>query len=700
MLRGVVTSDCWAIGLNRGHSASFKQAGIVGPIPTSDEFVEGVDASFQVSGEGICSFKHAATFMQNYCKEMIVYIRLRSEGVALFEDFERTLIDISSEVPVMVTVECVPSFQSFNGQGIYRPNDIDCYLRTFEKFPIHCLFLTGSDIVENGIEFFQLQGSGGNDYGDNESFIRMERHKCLINQWLFSRSPKALHATPQVGVARSVSNCSSERKGGTTPDPERVGSDDPDVKPKKKKVESKLFPRISHYTSEMSRDGREIVLASGFNNQSTVKEIMKQLRSEFKSRGEVLNIFVPEDNETGGCLGIKQREVLEEVGEVAISLTKWGGVASPLLVSGGSGRSGHITYQMGKNDCWAAALHRAYSALLTLSGSPGRVLTRQGIIDGVDEAYQASGDGIDRLKYAISFMEKYVKEMNIYRRPRGNDASSYEDFESFTLQLLATTPVMVTVECLPSFQSFDGQVATTTEPSEINSDDPEALVKPQKPKRLKKIVDELSNRLDEMTEIVKKLKKNSDLLEEENNNTPKEKVVDHECYFESEDADFKNRRTIFVLGFDCSFPRDEIKRTLIKHFSSCGEVSRVYIPFHCDTGSPMGFAFISMGNPDKALTLNGSYLEGMRLEVTMATKRSEYYGYTNHRGCQRCGIASAKRLAKRFYDRTRIRIPLEIRLDDSEISRTPKYQQDDKKRRKKQKKELQGIIFKTKKFCD
>lgn len=70
------------------------------------------------------------------------------------------------------------------------------------------------------------------------------------------------------------------------------------------------------------------------------------------------------------------------------------------------------------------------------------------------------------------------------------------------------------------------------------------------------------------------------------------------------------------------------------------------------------FAFISMGNPDKALTLNGSYLEGMRLEVTMATKRSEYYGYTNHRGCQRCGIASAKRLAKRFYDRTRIRIPL------------------------------------------
>ncbi|KAL0688682.1 hypothetical protein Bca4012_088359 [Brassica carinata] len=40
---------------------------------------------------------------------------------------------------------------------------------------------------------------------------------------------------------------------------------------------------------------------------------------------------------------------VEEVGEVAISLTKWGGMASPLLVSGGSGRSGHITYQMGRS---------------------------------------------------------------------------------------------------------------------------------------------------------------------------------------------------------------------------------------------------------------------------------------------------------------------------------------------------------------
>lgn len=45
---------------------------------------------------------------------------------------------------------------------------------------MHCLFLTGSDIDENGIEYFQLQETWGKKYGDDEGFIKMERHKCLI----------------------------------------------------------------------------------------------------------------------------------------------------------------------------------------------------------------------------------------------------------------------------------------------------------------------------------------------------------------------------------------------------------------------------------------------------------------------------------------------------------------------------------------
>ncbi|CAH8338569.1 unnamed protein product [Eruca vesicaria subsp. sativa] len=199
------------------------------------------------------------------------------------------------------------------------------------------------------------------------------------------------------------------------------------------------------------------------------------------------------------------------------------------------------------------------------------------------------------------------------------------------------------------------RVVTTPVPSQIVTS--KNHQKDKKLEKQKNIIDELSDRLSEMTEIVKKLKKYTDLPEEENNKTPKEKVVDRECCFESEDADMKNPLTIFVRGFDCSFPRDEIKKTLIKHFSSCGEVSRVFIPFHCQTGSPTGFAFINMRKGhNKALTLNGSYLGGMRLEVTMATKRDEYYGYTNFRGCERCGPASMKRFAERFYHRPRLEL--------------------------------------------
>ncbi|KAJ0233625.1 RNA recognition motif domain-containing protein [Hirschfeldia incana] len=188
------------------------------------------------------------------------------------------------------------------------------------------------------------------------------------------------------------------------------------------------------------------------------------------------------------------------------------------------------------------------------------------------------------------------------------------------------------------------QVATTTEPSEIDSDDP---------KKFEKIIDELSDRVNEMSEIVKKLKKTSDLVEKEKE-TPKKTVV--ECYYESEDAFIKHQKTVFVRGFRCSPPRDDIKSALIKHFSPCGKVSRVSIPFHCKTGSPMGFAFINMiVDYDKALTLNGSYLDGLRLTVTMAVNRSEYYCYTNRKGCERCGIALSTHVKKQrnemFYNR-------------------------------------------------
>lgn len=60
---------------------------------------------------------------------------------------------------------------------------------------------------------------------------------------------------------------------------------------------------------------------------------------------------------------------------------------------------------------------------------------------------------------------------------------------------------------------------------------------------------------------------------------------------------------------------------------------------------------------DKALTLDGSYLDELRLTVTMAVNRSEYYFFTNRKGCERCGIALSthvkKQMCEKFYSRNR-----------------------------------------------
>ncbi|CAA7030953.1 unnamed protein product [Microthlaspi erraticum] len=182
------------------------------------------------------------------------------------------------------------------------------------------------------------------------------------------------------------------------------------------------------------------------------------------------------------------------------------------------------------------------------------------------------------------------------------------------------------------------------------------LKEKHKYKKQKKIIKELTNRVDVLTEAVEKLQKTS--LKEKL--IPDEKVEEKECCFESEDADLKNPLTIFVEGFNCSFPRDEIRNTLIQHFSSCGEVARVFIPFHCTTGSPLGFAFINMiEDPERALKLNGSCLQGQRLLVTMAVNRDESICYKNRKGCKRCRSAVMKRRLKQFHESFRMRIRLD-----------------------------------------
>ncbi|KAM7280310.1 hypothetical protein ACFE04_007444 [Oxalis oulophora] len=80
--------------------------------------------------------------------------------------------------------------------------------------------------------------------------------------------------------------------------------------------------------------------------------------------------------------------------------------------------------------------------------------------------------------------------------------------------------------------------------------------------------------------------------------------------------------TIFVDGFDSSLNSDEIRRSLEKHFSSCGEITRISITLDCyKSGDVKGTAkvqFKEAGSLIQALELNGSDLSGYSLVVKKA----------------------------------------------------------------------------------
>uniref|UniRef100_A0A1J3G5U4 Nucleolin 2 n=1 Tax=Noccaea caerulescens TaxID=107243 RepID=A0A1J3G5U4_NOCCA len=168
-----------------------------------------------------------------------------------------------------------------------------------------------------------------------------------------------------------------------------------------------------------------------------------------------------------------------------------------------------------------------------------------------------------------------------------------------------------------------------------------------------KKMDDISNRLNVVTDFVEKQQqKESDLPV-----TSLKEKVEYKCCFESCEYEMKNPRTIFVKGFDCSLALDDIKNKLTQVFSSCGEVSEIYLPYHCKTGSSIGFAFINMRNDEKeALKLHGTPLGGMSLEVEMAYGRSEYSAYTNHRGCGHCRSHLMKRRRQLFNRTFKIKI--------------------------------------------
>ncbi|XP_013636539.1 polyadenylate-binding protein 2-like isoform X2 [Brassica napus] len=156
--------------------------------------------------------------------------------------------------------------------------------------------------------------------------------------------------------------------------------------------------------------------------------------------------------------------------------------------------------------------------------------------------------------------------------------------------------------------------------------------------------------VDEATDPLQNDKRELDDSETEVNSRKKQKQEEEttekkkECCFDTKDAKGNNERTIFVTGFDNSGSRDEIRSALAKHFSSCGELTRVFVHIECETGVSRGYAFINLKNRvgiEAALTLNGSDLGGRKLLVTMARLRDEYYGHFNFKGCEICRASYA-----------------------------------------------------------
>ncbi|KAG2289847.1 hypothetical protein Bca4012_029103 [Brassica carinata] len=165
---------------------------------------------------------------------------------------------------------------------------------------------------------------------------------------------------------------------------------------------------------------------------------------------------------------------------------------------------------------------------------------------------------------------------------------------------------------------------------------------------------------DEATDPLQKAyKRELDDLETEVDSRKKRKQEEEttekkkKCCFGTKDAEGNNEHTIFVTGFDNSGSRDEIRSALAKHFSSCGELTRVFVHIECETGVSRGYAFINLkkrgGEIEAALSLNGSDLGGHKLLVTMATLREEYYGHVNFKGCEICFAmfaAASRRLTR------------------------------------------------------
>ncbi|CAN7000600.1 hypothetical protein IGI04_020155 [Brassica rapa subsp. trilocularis] len=93
-------------------------------------------------------------------------------------------------------------------------------------------------------------------------------------------------------------------------------------------------------------------------------------------------------------------------------------------------------------------------------------------------------------------------------------------------------------------------------------------------------------------------------------------------------------KTIFVTGFNKSLSEDEMKTALRAHFSACGEIKRISLPYYQETGDSKGVAYLDFGEDgfNKAMELNGSEVGGRNIVVIEARPKEKNADRNSGRG--------------------------------------------------------------------
>ncbi|KFK38051.1 hypothetical protein AALP_AA3G063900 [Arabis alpina] len=106
--------------------------------------------------------------------------------------------------------------------------------------------------------------------------------------------------------------------------------------------------------------------------------------------------------------------------------------------------------------------------------------------------------------------------------------------------------------------------------------------------------------------------------------------------YQPEPEDDNNPRrsiTVIVSGYDKSLPEDTITSLLREHFSSCGEITKVYIHAYANSKIHNKYAFVDItgvGAKEKALHLSGSDVGGHKLLVKFKPVSTKYFGEFTH----------------------------------------------------------------------